>query len=322
MTKNQQPFIIALTDPRDAHLEFVQKHLSNPMYILDTNSLAKPENSLSFEINNRKLLVYHNQNLLENVRSVWLRFTDMPSEKDMPFDKTFNSYAATSTSRHISMLFNAFDDALLVSNKYAIYQAGDKTRQLTIADQLGFNVPKTITTSDSLKARQFIDLHKKVILKTISHFYAEINNQSHALFTTIITKDNPPSLDTLYASPVILQEYIDPLFELRITVVGDKVFPAKIFHHSNEPKIRDWRLGHFEGELDIEKSDIPQSIADLCVMHVKKLGLNFGAIDMIVDKKGVYWFLENNPNGQWGFIERLAGLPIGKALAELLECGK
>lgn len=59
-----------------------------------------------------------------------------------------------------------------------------------------------------------------------------------------------------------------------------------------------------------------------CVALVKDLGLEFGAIDFILDKKGVYWFLEINPNGQWGFVEERTNQPIGAAIAARLKTGK
>lgn len=42
---------------------------------------------------------------------------------------------------------------------------------------------------------------------------------------------------------------------------------------------------------------------------------------MIVTPKGDYVFLEINPDGQWLWIERLTGLPISEAIADLLLRG-
>jgi len=43
----------------------------------------------------------------------------------------------------------------------------------------------------------------------------------------------------------------------------------------------------------------------------------FGAIDLAVDLDGVEWFLEINPNGQWGFIEGACNLPIASEIAKV-----
>jgi len=97
------------------------------------------------------------------------------------------------------------------------------------------------------------------------------------------------------------------------------VFAARIEHKGDDTDIRDWRLGHYEGELSIQPDEnFSQETAQKCIEHAKRLGLTFSAIDFVVDNKGVYWFLENNPNGQWAFVEQETGQQIGKAIAELL----
>jgi hypothetical protein len=49
------------------------------------------------------------------------------------------------------------------------------------------------------------------------------------------------------------------------------------------------------------------------------LGLRFAALDFIVAPDGRWWFLEANPNGQWGFIEDATGQPIADAIAADLQ---
>jgi glutathione synthase/RimK-type ligase-like ATP-grasp enzyme len=51
---------------------------------------------------------------------------------------------------------------------------------------------------------------------------------------------------------------------------------------------------------------------------MKSLGLAFGTIDMKVDVKGNYFFLEVNPSGQWIYIEMETGQPITATLAAYL----
>ncbi len=48
------------------------------------------------------------------------------------------------------------------------------------------------------------------------------------------------------------------------------------------------------------------------------LGLRFGALDLLVTEDGRWHFLEVNPNGQWAWIEQVAGLPISATIAEAL----
>ena len=61
------------------------------------------------------------------------------------------------------------------------------------------------------------------------------------------------------------------------------------------------------------------SFAAPAVALVDELNLRFGAIDLIRDVNGEYWFLECNPNGQWAWIENRTGLPISAAIVDELE---
>ncbi|KOV37246.1 hypothetical protein ADK60_05025 [Streptomyces sp. XY431] len=47
-------------------------------------------------------------------------------------------------------------------------------------------------------------------------------------------------------------------------------------------------------------------------------GLRYAAMDFLVDNDGVWFFVDLNPNGQFGFVPDLRD-PIATALANLLE---
>ena len=51
---------------------------------------------------------------------------------------------------------------------------------------------------------------------------------------------------------------------------------------------------------------------------MRALGLRYGAIDMILDQNGEYYFLECNPGGQFLFVEIQTQQPISLALASAL----
>jgi glutathione synthase/RimK-type ligase-like ATP-grasp enzyme len=55
---------------------------------------------------------------------------------------------------------------------------------------------------------------------------------------------------------------------------------------------------------------------------MSELGLVYGAIDLICTPAGEYVFLEVNPGGEWGMLERDLGLPIADAIARALLYSK
>ena len=62
----------------------------------------------------------------------------------------------------------------------------------------------------------------------------------------------------------------------------------------------------------------PKDIQEKCLQLMKRLDLNYGAIDFVQGKEENYVFLEINPNGQWAWIEHLTGMPISKEIVRNL----
>lgn len=309
--------IAVITDIKDVHVPFVQKHLDQEMIILDPHAIMNHAGlTFSFQANGNSSAYGTHQ--LNTIKSVWYRKPRDFTPQDMPVASKLQDYAATALQYHSVQLLTACPQARWVSDYFAMRRANNKTWQLEIASRLGFRVPDTVITSDPAAARAFIAAHDSCIVKPyLSHSVSA----EKLFYTTKLDRKNLPNLDSLRLAPAIFQEQVDVRFDVRVTIVGDKTFAAIIRHSDdNETTIRDWRLGHHDGDLRIEPyEDFPAHIARLCVEHVKALGLAFGAIDLVMDKKNRLWFLENNPNGQWGFVERCTGLPIGKAMAELLS---
>lgn len=316
--------IAVITVRGDVHVPLVERHSAQPFVILDPLKLLADPSCLSIEMSNGEptRIVYDDIDL-SDITAIWFRKPAFPQPKDIPFNEEYREYAANALERLFYLLYGALKNVRWMSDYYAIQRANDKGWQLQVAKELGFRIPDTLFTSDPSDAAKFINQHDDVIMKPLSAVRIMGDTQPRTMFAVKVHKSRMPRLDTLRLSPLIFQAAIDVAFELRCTVVGDTVFAAKIVHPENtEPKdsIRDWRMGHFDDNLDISAyEDFPKDIQAKCVAHVKALGLSYGAIDMIVDKNNEYWFIENNPNGQWGFVERITGQPIGKAIADFLQ---
>jgi glutathione synthase/RimK-type ligase-like ATP-grasp enzyme len=115
-------------------------------------------------------------------------------------------------------------------------------------------------------------------------------------------------------APVIFQEYVEGV-DLRITAVGDQLFPCEIDARKTSYPF-DMRM--VVGESVVRPAELPPSLHDALLALQRRLGLYYGAIDMRRTPDGEYVFLEVNPAGQWLFVERLTGMPIGQAVADLL----
>ncbi|NER82819.1 MAG: hypothetical protein F6K42_25345 [Leptolyngbya sp. SIO1D8] len=66
---------------------------------------------------------------------------------------------------------------------------------------------------------------------------------------------------------------------------------------------------------------LPADLEQKLLAFMKRLGLEYGAIDMRLTPDGEYVFLEINPSGYYSYVEEATGLPITKTLAEKLSQG-
>ncbi len=324
MTVSKKPLFV-LTIEGDTHVPHVQRHLTSPLISVDPSLDAK--SSLSYSTTKDGLSVIYNGQELPQPKSIWLRRPRMAEYEEIPVAKRNFAYSKSAIDMHWTTLYSLFQNALWVSDYYAIQRAGRKPFQIEAARRLGFQVPETLFTSDPLAARQFLKKHKKCIVKPLAYRSMLTEGGDPKPFLTRKIHDGQDiDFSRLYLAPAIFQQAIDVDVELRVTVIGEKVFTGAITANGldADSPYSDYKLAYLKqgASVAVAPYDLPDEIADKCIAHAKMLNLNCCGIDILKDKKGTYWFLENNPNGQWAFVESEAGLPIGKALAELLEKGK
>jgi glutathione synthase/RimK-type ligase-like ATP-grasp enzyme len=64
--------------------------------------------------------------------------------------------------------------------------------------------------------------------------------------------------------------------------------------------------------------DLGTEVNSKILQFVRSFGLQFSAIDFVITPDDQLIFLEDNPNGQWGWLEHRTGVAISHAIAELL----
>ena len=124
--------------------------------------------------------------------------------------------------------------------------------------------------------------------------------------------------ENIQLTPVIFQRYVPVLYDLRITIVGDRIFAAEL--HTQQGKYQvDVRLNR---NMPCYPHTLPAEVSQKLLNLMERLGLEYGAIDMRLTPDGDYVFLEINPNGSYFYIESATGLPISRTLAQRLSLGR
>jgi len=270
----------------------------------------------------------------ERIRSIWWR-------KPKAFGR--NPSLPGPQSKFANMEFSHFFGGMWqtmecywISKPERIRNAVFKPEQISRAARFGFEVPRTCFTNDPEAAMSFYEqCGGNIIFKVMSDPSLGISGVGatftdageppstfKAVFATPMSaKDLKENGDQIRMAPCQFQEYIPKEREFRITVIGDEVFVAAIDSQSNERTKIDWR--HYDVPMKISKGVLPEEIADRCVRLVKSYGLNYSTMDVILTPDGRYVFLENNPNGQWLFIEeKVPELRLSDALISCLINGK
>jgi glutathione synthase/RimK-type ligase-like ATP-grasp enzyme len=201
-------------------------------------------------------------------------------------------------------------DTKYLNTKYNIIRAENKIIQMKIAKDIGFSVPATITTNNEILLKKYLHLNKKYCIKPLYLGYFELNDNKYIPYTAIIGEQDY-NLITKY--PVIVQEYIDKEYELRLTCVKDKIFPVKILSQLNEDTKVDWRVDNCSS-VNYLRTEIDGHIENMCLKLLSQLNLNFACMDLIIGKDKNVYFLDLNPNGQWAWIDEILGLGIPKAI--------
>lgn len=255
---------------------------------------------------------------LGEIRSVWYRPTApfvVPSELSASEQRFARSEAG---SAFYGLMRSV--DWFWVNHPDRVRIASCKALQLKVAEQLGFSVPRTLITNHPDKVREFFSgCNGQIIYKAFGSGFLPMTDK--VCLTSAVLPEHLSKVSLIQNSAGIFQENIPKRVDLRITVIGRKVFAAEIHSQDNEGSRQDWRVSTAE-ELRHCRHPLPPTIQDLCLRLLDHFGLVYGAIDMILTPDGRYVFLENNPTGQFGWVEGQTGLPLTAALAEMLVAGR
>ncbi len=321
MNRHDIVFIGADDDP---HFPHVRDHLDREPIIIN---LGSPECRIAYEFVRGRvapIITYKDQEIdPTRVLSVWYR-NGVPRWlwRDLKVQPEQTEYVLSSLQHQADAMVEYLSDGpFWVSDPHAVKRAQHKPRQLQVANMLRLRTPETIFASDAKRAEAFVKRHGTVIVKAMAHCAPEGLDQYSTLRTA-----SEMNFRGLVANPHIFQELIMPKVEVRVSVIGNKVFATKVGDRDAAATLatgkRDYREAFNTGHFDVEPYDFPRDIAERFVALVRHYRTACGYADFILGHDDEWYFLENNPNGQWGFQDPETIEGIAKAHAELLMTGQ
>lgn len=203
-----------------------------------------------------------------------------------------------------------FEDVIWVNNPEATFKAENKLLQLKYAQKEGFKCPTTFVSNCS----QLPINDDYYIVKSLDTGLLRIDDKEAFIYSNKVPRHELANAN-LCLVPVIIQEYIEPKIDVRVTVIGNKIYPVKIMFNGQGID-GDWRM--IKDKLEYIPIQLPDHINTACINVVRSLGLAFGGIDLL--KQGdSYYFLEVNPTGEWSWLVPAAKLPIYEGICDYLE---
>ncbi|GGL63089.1 ATP-grasp ribosomal peptide maturase [Streptomyces fumigatiscleroticus] len=242
---------------------------------------------------------------LAGLRSVWVRRPGAPAAR-----AAHPSAWLTEESSQALYGMLRSTGARWMNPPDAAHRARQKPWQLRLAQRCGLPVPATLITTFPPAAREFAERYPDLVVKPVSGAHPQ--DPPRAVPTSRVAPET--DFSAVAYGPTLLQRRIAKRADIRLTVVGDRLLaarkPAAPEADADEVDVRFARSAS-----PWLAAEVPPRVAVAVRAYVRAAGLAYGAFDFAEDAEGVWWFLECNQSGQFGFVEVDTGQPIARTIA-------
>lgn len=251
------------------------------------------------------------------VRAVWARKLWSPRMSD-DLDERYRAMCVGESVAALEGFLDALHDAHWINNLERQRDAENKQRQLRLAARAGLRVPRTLVTNDASAARRFFaETEGETVAKLLRPLDVSMDGGNPFVYTNRVREEDLEQAESLRHCPMVFQELIPKAYELRVAYVAGETFAGTLDAGGTSRGHTDWRRAAPD-ECRWQKAELPGEVASGLRALMSELGLVFGAVDLICTPSGEHVFLEVNPGGEWGMLERDLGLPISEAIAAAL----
>lgn len=314
--------ILILTDEFDKHADVVISKLETEnlaYYRFNLNVEALKYTYLSFENNFWNIESRTGEITQKDITSVWCRrpFVELTLQENEDQDNDFRIWK-NEWNQTLQGLYNSIKELPWLNPLRKAYKGENKYYQMELAREIGFLLPENLVSNSKRKIAAFIKKHNGAMMKLMSQEMYHVGEEYKGFYTNLIHANDLEKFNITGENPLVFQNYIEKDYEVRYTVIREHSYVCKIDSQMSERAKSDWR------RYDIPHTphsaiEAPKDISDKVIILMEKLGLEYGAIDFIVDLSGNWHFLEINCFGQWLWIEQLSNLAISDGIVEWLK---
>jgi glutathione synthase/RimK-type ligase-like ATP-grasp enzyme len=265
--------------------------------------------SLHFDRDQRRFKLAHRSSGyfdLSTVHAVWWR---RPQAIDLSSaDPRHAQFVHSEWNTTLQGLFHSMN-AFWVNDPARDAVAAHKPFQLTMAQECGLTIPVTLMTSDPDEAVRFWSAYPG---KTIFKQFLALPDTWRE--TRIVGEAEVELVNAVRLAPVIFQERVDGVADIRVTAVGERCFaaatPLTDLQYPNDVRMN--------RGVAYEEHTLPPSVKERVLSLMARLGLVYGAVDLRLTERQEYVFFEVNPAGQYLYVNPETHEKVTSALADVL----
>lgn len=237
---------------------------------------------------------------LEELSVVWWRRTKLAKPSDDPYSR----FIALESQELIDGISQKLLSTNFINHPISSLLASNKLNQLSAAVKIGIKIPNTLYTCSLEEVLKFKEENKKIVVKAIS------GGHGSSLLTQMVTSELLTKSESIASSPACYQEYIEGKKHLRIVIAGRHWDAVEIINENVDSRTR------YMSES--KKSSVPAEFINKLQQLLYSLKLKMGIIDVKVNKKEEYVFLEVNQQGQFFHLDAIAGTDCVGVVANCL----
>lgn len=254
--------------------------------------------------------------------SVWFRRPRLPAQFPgaLEADQEFLGNEWRRFAGNLHALGATTPGAFWVNPPAAALEAENKLVQLHAAHEAGLPFPDTLMSADPDAIRRFAAAHGRVVYKPFqTHSWQDgATGQLFSTYARVVDDTMLADDASLRLCPGIFQQMVDKQYDVRVTVIGSRVFAARL-DAAHQGDFLDWRVGSLADRMQVQPYALPASWEDALQRLMQRLGIVLGCVDLAADRDGNLHFLEVNQAGQFLFVEQQApSLPLLRAMCALL----
>ena len=170
------------------------------------------------------------------IKAVWYRRNVSP-ELPPTTDEHHREFCGREQKAYIEGTLATLNGVRWLSHPSTTARAELKLLQLSIAHDIGFVTPLTATTNDPGTVSEMSQDHE-LVAKAVRSGYVNSPEGFRAMFTTQLSEEDLAELDGLALAPATFQEIVPKKSDIRVTVVGPKIFAAEILSQERESSLK------------------------------------------------------------------------------------